>query len=48
MRKLRVLAALVPLAAAVGLAAPAAASTLGAESGSFSVLSYNIAGLPFP
>ncbi|WP_129787666.1 jacalin-like lectin [Promicromonospora panici] len=49
MRKLRVLAALVPLAAAVGLAgvtAPAAASAQEAASGSFSVLSYNIAGLP--
>src|SRR3990170_1666609 len=51
MRKLRVLAALVPLVAAVGLTgviAPAAASTKAqvAASGSFSVLSYNIAGLP--
>jgi endonuclease/exonuclease/phosphatase family metal-dependent hydrolase len=55
MRKLRVLAALVPLAAAVGLTAvavPASSAALASPSaqevtsGSFSVLSYNIAGLP--
>jgi endonuclease/exonuclease/phosphatase family metal-dependent hydrolase len=46
MRILRALAtlAIVPLVAAVGLAAPASAQAV--TSGSFSVLSYNIAGLP--
>lgn len=45
MRILKALAALLSLAAAIGLAAPASAQAV--ASGSLSVLSYNIAGLPF-
>ncbi|MBE1877446.1 jacalin-like lectin [Myceligenerans pegani] len=45
MRIVSALAALIPLVAAVGLTTPASAQAV--TSGSFSVLSYNIAGLPF-
>ncbi|GAB3653984.1 jacalin-like lectin [Glycomyces tarimensis] len=44
MRILRALAAFIPIAATIGLAAPASAQEV--PSGSFSVLSYNVAGLP--